>query len=186
MRTSTGLVRQRIEPPPLWNSETSTTTTSKPHVLELRADPVGAGRHHDGAADDDRVGAERRQRLLLGEHQRLGHQVEQRGGGRVVEGGRADHRAGLVERAEREVEVVHAGVGDPQAAHPDAEVGGEVLERELLGARAVADHQRVAERERVAGLEVGADAVAADVRRGASRARRTTAAAVAVSIRRSA
>ena len=41
-----------------------------------------------------------------------------------------------------------------------------MLEAELLGARAVAHDQRVTEGERVAGLEVGADALAADVRRG--------------------
>ena len=41
-----------------------------------------------------------------------------------------------------------------------------MLERELLGARSVPDDQRVAEREGVAGLEVGPDTVAADVRRG--------------------
>ena len=61
--------------------------------------------------------------------------------------------------------MVHPRVGDPDAAHAHAEVDGQVLERELLGARAVSDHQGVAEGERVAGLEVRAHAIAADVRR---------------------
>ena len=181
--TSTGLVRQRTEPPPRWNSETSTTTTSKPHSSSRARTRSGQAGHHDGRADDHGVGAERRQRLLLGEHQRLGHQVEQRGRrGRVQRVG-ADQRAAVVERAEGQVEVVHPGVGDPQPADPDAQVGGEVLQRELLGARAVADDQVAAERERVAGLEVGTDAVAADVRRGPA-ALGEPRAAVGVSIRR--
>ena len=46
-----------------------------------------------------------------------------------------------------------------------AEVGREVLERELVGARTDAHDQLAPERERVAGLEVGADALASDVRR---------------------
>ena len=76
-------------------------------------------------------------------------------------------------------------MGDPQPADPDAEVGGEVLEAELLGARAVADDERVTERERVAGLEVGADAVAADVRRGAAELGEPRLRRSPVSIRRS-
>ena len=134
--TSTGLVRQRIEPPPLWNSRDVDLDDLEAPVGQLRPDPLrAAGGHHDGAADHDRVRAERRQRLVVGEHQRLGHQLEQGRGGGVVEGARRDHRASLVERAEGQVEVVHRGVGDPHATHPDAEVGGEVLERQLLGAR---------------------------------------------------
>ena len=83
--------------------------------------------------------------------------------------------------------MVHAGVRDPHALHPDPELGREVLERELLGARAVAHDQRRRRQANASpGLEVRADAVAADVRRARSRGRRTTAAAVAVSIRRSA
>ena len=74
---SSGLVRQRIEPPPLWNSETSSSSISKPHVLELGANPVGQAGISDRAADHDRVGAEG-QRLLLGQHERLRHQRQQR------------------------------------------------------------------------------------------------------------
>ena len=65
-----------------------------------------------------------------------------------------------------------------------AEVRGEVLEPELLGARAVADEERVAEREGVAGLEVRADAVLADVGRGEAVVRGTSPRAEPVSIRR--
>ena len=50
-----------------------------------------------------------------------------------------DHRAGVVERAEPEVHVVHPRVGDPEPPHAHTEVGGQVLEGQLLGARAVAD-----------------------------------------------
>jgi hypothetical protein len=53
---------------------------------------------------------------------------------------------------------------DPQSADADAELGGQRLEPKLVGARAEADHQAVAPGERVARLEVGADAVTADVR----------------------
>ena len=165
-RTSIGFVRQRIEPPPRWNWETSTSTTSKPHSSSRARTPVRAGRHQHRPADDDRVGGERRQRLLLGDHERLRHQREQRGRGLVVEGGGADDGPAVVERAEGEVQVVHPRVGDPQPADPDTEIGGQHLEAELVGARAVADDQLVAPRERVARLEVGADAVAAGVRRG--------------------
>ena len=133
-------------------------------LLEPRADVVGAVRHQHGRSDHDRVGGEGRERLGLGEHQRLGHQLQDRPGRGVVEGVGADQGAGAVERAERQVEVVHPGVGDPQPAHPHAELGGEVLEAELLGARSVTDDQGAAEGERVAGLEVGADAVATDER----------------------
>ena len=128
MRTSTGLVRQRIEPPPLWNSDTSTSTISKPQssscartrsgqagitivrpmTMELAANVVSASSSVSTNG--------------------LRHQLHQRRRRRVVERRRADDRAGRVERAEREVHVVHAGVGDPEAAHADAEVGGEVLE----------------------------------------------------------
>ena len=141
-----------------------------PRRRAARRPARGTRRHHDGVADHDRVGTEGRQRLLVGEHQRLGDEVEQRGRRGVVEGARRDHRASLVERAEREVEVVHRRVGDAHAAHPDAEVRGEVLEGQLLGARAVARDERVAPGEDVAGLEMGADAVASDVRRGAAAA----------------
>ena len=121
--------------------------------------------------------------LLLGEHQRLGDEVEQGGRRGLVVRRRADHRPGLVERAEADVHVVHPRVGDPDAAHAHAEVGGEVLQRELLGARAVADDQLTAPGERVAGLEVRADAVAADVRRDEPCAA-NHASAAGVSIRR--
>ena len=57
-------------------------------------------------------------------------------------------------------------MGDPQPADADAQVDGEVLEGELLGPGAVAHDERVTEGEGVARLEVGADALAADVRRG--------------------
>ncbi len=94
--------------------------------------PVGATRHHDRLADHDRVGAERH-RLRLGEHKRVRHQRQQRLRASVVERRRADHRPPLVERAEREVQVVHPRVGDPESTYPDAEVVGEVLEPEFLG-----------------------------------------------------
>ena len=55
---------------------------------------------------------------------------------------------------------------DPQTAHSNIQVDGKVLEAELLGARSVADHERVTISERVAGLEVGADPATADVRLG--------------------
>ena len=180
--TSTGLVRQRIEPPPLWNSETSTSSTAKPQSSSCVADPVGAGRHHHGGRalgrrHDDGVGAERGQRLLLGEHQRLGHQVEQRlrptprraRPGRPSRGGSSSGQ-----KARSRWYIPGWVIRSPRTRTPRSVA--RCLSAELLGARAVADDQRVAERERVAGLEVRADAVAADVRRRRSRARRTTAA----------
>ena len=108
--TSTGLVRQRIEPPARWNSETSTIDHLEAPRLELRPHAVGAAGHDHGRADDDRVGAERGQRLLLGQHQRLRDQVEQGGGRGRVERVGADQRPPGVERAEGQVEVVHPGV----------------------------------------------------------------------------
>jgi hypothetical protein len=56
-------------------------------------------------------------------------------------------------------------VGDPQPTDADAELGRQRLEAELVGAGSVADDEAVAPRERVARLEVGTHAVAADVRR---------------------
>ena len=130
--------------------------------LELLAHPVGAHRHHHGSTDHDRVGTEG-QRFLLGQHQGIGHHGKQRCRGLGVEGRRRDHRAALVEGQKGKIHVVHPRVDDPVTPDPHLEVEGEVLEGELLGARAVADHEAIAPGKGVSGLEVRADTVPAHV-----------------------
>ena len=81
----------------------------------LGAHPRRAGRHQHRPADDHRVGAER-ERLLLCQHQRVGHEVEQRAGRRprgvVVDDVDPDQQAHLVE-----VRRDQRGARDQQGAH---------------------------------------------------------------------
>ena len=141
-------------------------------VGQLRADPLrGAGGHHDRAADHDRVGAERRQRLLVGEHQRLGHQLEQRRPRRRRRrrpGQTIARRSSSGQKARSRWYIAGWVIRTPRTR--TSRSVARCLSAELLGARAVARDQRVAPGEHVAGLEVGADAVATDVRRGAAAA----------------
>ena len=58
-----------------------------------------------------------------------------------------------VERAERQVEVVHPRMRDSEPHDGDVESAASVLERLLLRARPVPDDERAGERERVTGLE---------------------------------
>ena len=156
---------QRIAPPPLRNSPTSTTTTSKPHSSSCARTRSGQAGITIGAAEDDRVGAE----------VSPSSSVSTSGSGTRSSSAAAEassYAAGqtiarVSSRGQKPMSMWYIPgcvIRTPADAHP--EVGGEVLERELLGARAVADDQLAAPGERVTGLEVGTDAVAADRARG--------------------
>ena len=85
--------------------------------LELAADPRRRRRHDHGAVDHHRVGAER-QRLVVGQHERLGHQRLDHLAAVAVPAERGDDGPAVVERAEREVEVVQPLVDQLDRAAP--------------------------------------------------------------------
>ena len=147
--TSSASVRQRQPPPAFRNSPTSQVTTSKPQRLELAADPDGRGRHHDRAAHHDRVGAEA-ERLLVLEPQRLGHERLDHLAAVGVPAHRRADRAAVVERTERDVDVVQPLVDELDGAHGRAGQPGQLGGGRQVGPEPVAGQEAAAEGERVA------------------------------------
>ena len=163
---STGLVMQRIEPPPLWNSDTSTSTTSKPHSSSRARTRSGQA----GITMVEPITIELAQNVSS-----ASASVSTSGSGTRSSSAAADSSSNAAGQTRARVEL------SGQKARSRWYIPGWVIRSPrtrmprsaarhpqpgLVGARAVADHQRVPEREGVAGLEVGTDAVGADVRRG--------------------
>ncbi len=116
--------------------------------LELQA--RRARRHDDRAPDDDRVRAERA-RLLVGEHDRVRDEPLDRSQAVGVEGARRDEGGVRVERAEDDVDVVEALVGELDRQDPALDEPRELDVGRGRRARAVAGDERGAEGQRVAG-----------------------------------
>ena len=150
---SRGFVIHRIDPPPLWSSDMSTTTISKP-AASSSVHPSRTGRHHDAPSDDHELA----QNVIASSSlitTGSGTRSRSSCATRRVERGGADDRTALVERTERQVEVVHPGWAMPQPDHRDAELVCQVLEGELLGSWAVADDEGAAQREGVTASKCG-------------------------------
>ena len=163
-------MRQRQPPPAFRNSSTGDTTTSKPHASSWR--PTRGG--HDGittVVPTTTELAQKAERLVVVEHERLGDERLDHLAAVGVPARRGDDGPAVVERTEREVEVVEPLVDQLDGAHRRAGEPGEVGVGGGVGAEAVAGQEHAAEREGVARALVG-DA-GGQARRPRSRAPRT-------------
>ena len=115
---------------------------------ELCFEARRARRHDDGAPDDDRVGAEGRD-LLVGEDDRVGHQRAHEARALRVELVERDERAAGVQRAEDDVEVVEALVGQLDGQDPRVDDPREVDIGRGRRARAIRADERAVEGQRV-------------------------------------
>ena len=117
-------MRQRQPPPALRNSLTSQPTTVKPHASSWRPTRGGTAGITTLRPDHDRVGAEG-EGLLVGQPQRLGHERLDHRRAVAVPAHRRRQGPPVVERAERDVEVVQPLVDQLDRAHtaPASEPG---------------------------------------------------------------
>jgi len=121
----------------------------EPPGFELAPDGRRARRHDDGRADNDGVGAEGKGLVGL-QDEPLGHQRLDDAAAVAVPTVGGHDRPTIVERAEREVEVVHAVVGQLDGTHGRAGETREIRVRSGVAAESVPGQQHACEGERVA------------------------------------
>ena len=117
---------------------------------QLALQALRARRHDDGAADHDGVRAERGG-LIVGERDRVGHERGDPPRALLVERARRVERRVRVQRAEDDVDVVVARVGELDGRDRTGDDPPEVDVCPGRGPRPVPGDKRLAERQRVAG-----------------------------------
>ncbi len=120
----------------------------EPAGAQLAIEARRARRHDDGPPDRDGVRAERR-RLVVGQRYRVGHERRDRPRALVVERARRVQRRVRIERAEHDVDVVVARVGELDGQDRPGHHAREIDVRRERRARAMPGDERLAERQRV-------------------------------------